>query len=348
MLTPGRKFSAGSGYRYGFNGKELDKETTGTSTYDYGFRIYNPALGRFLSVDPLTRSYPMLTPYQFSSNNPILNIDVDGLEGETYLEYKMEDGKEVVLRRVYEVEINIAVTKNSKLVDGFFVGNKFQNLESFKTATQRQLDYEFNDPSLKLMDPENKVPVVFRFGISTFDIEQKGVEDFNQTVIKTQERIVTVPDEWKGISPNGTKSVILKNGKATASEDADDGSTSKEEGNTLGQIITIPSDVKDKSHTIAHEIAHYMISNNKERALSNMKNTAEGHAAPTFDETGKKLFGTKGAGGIFNYIMTLTTTSGDINPRTNTSTTGKERFSQDNLNAIRESAIDTGKKLVDK
>jgi RHS repeat-associated protein len=81
MLEPGRKFVQGNGrYRYGFNGKELDKETTGISTYDYGFRIYNPALGRFLSVDPLTISYPELSPYQYAENSPILFIDLDGLE----------------------------------------------------------------------------------------------------------------------------------------------------------------------------------------------------------------------------------------------------------------------------
>jgi len=34
-----------------------------------------------LSVDPLTKSYPMLTPYQFASNSPVLMIDLDGLEG---------------------------------------------------------------------------------------------------------------------------------------------------------------------------------------------------------------------------------------------------------------------------
>lgn len=80
-MMPGRKYSVGSGsYRYGFNGKEQDKETTGTTTYDYGFRIYNPALGRFLSVDPLTQSYPWYTPYQFAGNNSIWAVDIDGLE----------------------------------------------------------------------------------------------------------------------------------------------------------------------------------------------------------------------------------------------------------------------------
>ena len=48
--------------------------------YDYGFRIYNPRIARFLSVDPLTSSYPWYTPYQFAGNSPILNLDLDGLE----------------------------------------------------------------------------------------------------------------------------------------------------------------------------------------------------------------------------------------------------------------------------
>jgi RHS repeat-associated protein len=76
------------GYRYGFNGKEIDKGDEGMggggSTYDYGFRIYNPSLGKFLSVDPLTASYPWYTPYQFAGNMPINCIDLDGLE-----EYKV-------------------------------------------------------------------------------------------------------------------------------------------------------------------------------------------------------------------------------------------------------------------
>jgi hypothetical protein len=52
----------------------------GSSTYDYGFRIYNPSLGKFLSVDPLSKSYPWYTPYQFAGNTPIQAIDLDGAE----------------------------------------------------------------------------------------------------------------------------------------------------------------------------------------------------------------------------------------------------------------------------
>ena len=47
---------------------------------DYGFRRQDTRTGRFISVDPLTKKYPMLTPYQFASNSPIAGIDLDGLE----------------------------------------------------------------------------------------------------------------------------------------------------------------------------------------------------------------------------------------------------------------------------
>ena len=68
-------------YRYGFNGKEVDNEMFGIGNeLDYGMRVYDPRVGRFLSVDPITKQYTELTPYQYASNNPISGIDRDGLE----------------------------------------------------------------------------------------------------------------------------------------------------------------------------------------------------------------------------------------------------------------------------
>lgn len=67
-------------YRFGFNGKEKDQnEEWGDLThYDYGFRIYNPGIGRFLSVDPIKKAYE--TPYSGLSNNPISIIDPNGAD----------------------------------------------------------------------------------------------------------------------------------------------------------------------------------------------------------------------------------------------------------------------------
>ncbi len=79
-LLPGRQTNSGD-YKYGFNGKENDNEVKGMGNQqDYGFRIYDPRLGKFLSVDPLTKEYPWNTPFSFAENDPINNIDLDGLE----------------------------------------------------------------------------------------------------------------------------------------------------------------------------------------------------------------------------------------------------------------------------
>jgi RHS repeat-associated protein len=71
-------------YRYGFNGKLKDNEWAGLGNhYDYGARNYDPRIARPISVDPLALKFPMLTPYQFFSNSPIMNIDLDGEEAIT-------------------------------------------------------------------------------------------------------------------------------------------------------------------------------------------------------------------------------------------------------------------------
>ena len=80
-------------YKYSFNGKENDNEVKGSGNQqDYGLRIYDPRLGRFLSVDPLTVDYPWYTPYQFAGNTPIRAVDLDGGE-EKIMVYKwISDG----------------------------------------------------------------------------------------------------------------------------------------------------------------------------------------------------------------------------------------------------------------
>jgi RHS repeat-associated protein len=82
----GSALYAEGGYRYGFNGKENDNDVKGVegSQQDYGLRIYDTRLGRFLSVDPLVKGYPMLTPFQFASNCPIAGVDIDGGEFKYY------------------------------------------------------------------------------------------------------------------------------------------------------------------------------------------------------------------------------------------------------------------------
>ena len=84
---PGRTFNGGD-YRYGFNGKEMDNEIKSIdgSSYDFGARMYDPRVGRFLSRDPKERSYPDQSPYNAFNDNPILYADPTGKSGEATID----------------------------------------------------------------------------------------------------------------------------------------------------------------------------------------------------------------------------------------------------------------------
>jgi len=78
-------------YRFGFNGMEKDDEVKGNgNSLDFGARIYDPRIGRFLSIDPLFASYSGETPYGYASNSPIYFIDKNG---ENSIGYIGDDGK---------------------------------------------------------------------------------------------------------------------------------------------------------------------------------------------------------------------------------------------------------------
>ena len=79
-LLPGRNFSSDS-YRFGFQGQESDKEINGErNSYAFEYRMHDPRVGRFLSLDPLGGSYPWNSPYAFSENRVIDRIELEGAE----------------------------------------------------------------------------------------------------------------------------------------------------------------------------------------------------------------------------------------------------------------------------
>ena len=62
---------------YKYNGKEFD-HYLGLDLYDYGARLYDPALVVWTGVDPLADEYGGISPYVYCHNNPVNAIDPDG------------------------------------------------------------------------------------------------------------------------------------------------------------------------------------------------------------------------------------------------------------------------------
>ena len=185
MAMPSRTYNT-EGYRYGFNGKENDAEW---AKQDYGARISDPRIGRFLSFDPLFKSYPWNSPYAFAENDVIRAIDLDGAE--KYIVSEQELNRNTVVRGNRTVTTASYLIKIAELrSNGQLVEMNMQYLKNNSKATTKDiLSYS--------VDAQGTISNV-KFS-NTFTTEQKEVLAHGQQSTKQ-----STGDESLSLPPTNT------------------------------------------------------------------------------------------------------------------------------------------------
>ena len=65
--------------RWHYSGKEEQAAiSTGIQLVDYGARMYDPVIARWMAVDPMAEEYYPMTPYGYCAGNPIVLVDPFG------------------------------------------------------------------------------------------------------------------------------------------------------------------------------------------------------------------------------------------------------------------------------
>ena len=143
MVLPNRSYSSAL-YRYGFNGMEKDEEFTGSqSHYDFGARIYDGRIGRWLAVDPLLKNYLYASPYNYTLNNPVKLTDFDG----RYVRGDKTTSLSTFMKvlRAWEVE---AVKHAEVRQDMVGMGEMITTYENENHAKIRVFDHDFRGKQL--------------------------------------------------------------------------------------------------------------------------------------------------------------------------------------------------------
>jgi len=104
---------------YKYNGKELNSDM-GLRVYEYGFRYYDPAIGRFTGVDPLADQFPAWNPYHYVHNNPLRYTDPTGMSADDIIDVDKGTGS-ITVTEAEGADV-VRLVDNGNVVDSYTYG----------------------------------------------------------------------------------------------------------------------------------------------------------------------------------------------------------------------------------
>lgn len=209
--------------------------------YDYGARNYDPALGRWMNIDPLAEKFPNMSPYVFCANNPLFYVDPNGMEivnGETARREDLEN--RVKLHKEY--------------VDSKYGGKTDLNKKDFATK-QEYKDYK------DTMKNSRNYANSLKESIATEKNIQTSIDDFRTTDKANFDKAnnLTFTDSSGKVQNIDIKIIsgneYMNGGAATRTtfDKNQDGTYKSISGITTTMDFSV---VKPISHVLAHEMGH--------------------------------------------------------------------------------------------
>jgi len=163
--------TATSNQAYKYNGKELDR-MHGMNWYDYGARMYDSSLGRFMTMDPLAEKYYSISLYGFCQNNPVNIIDPDGKS--TWVINNSDGTYRIVGGDLKDEDRNIYIYKilDGQLVRDGSIG-KTDLMTSFYNSDAREGEGEWAIGSI--IDPNDDSGKIF---LESFNKEEPSIIEY--------------------------------------------------------------------------------------------------------------------------------------------------------------------------
>ena len=197
--------STGDAQPYKYNGKELDRKG-GLDWYDYGARMYDAALGRFMKTDRFSEKYVSLSPYQYGANNPVNNIDVNGdslllnktsvAEAMLAIYNGLEDGTNIKMKFNNGVLDPTSIEAHAKVTSDFFL----QDLYEIAT-NEKMVELSVSDKNTFIMNEflDKKNIVKLKEELKSIPSEVRKIDFINRKDL-TDKTIFTIDgDDTKDI-----------------------------------------------------------------------------------------------------------------------------------------------------